>query len=582
MKRGYGSISLTTILVLLAPAVALAAWSSEPVTVQATSDDCPLVAAGSDGSEGAIVVWQQRDPANPTFSRLLARRLLASGDLDPGWPSDGLLVSSQTTAQHDALGVVGDDIGGAYVWWMESDALYVTRVLAGGAIAPGWPARGRMLGALRSTAYRPQVTGDGQGGLWLSWFSGDLLTSAGNVMHVGPANAGAGGWGDEPAQYAMSRPYPTGLQTLAFAFSPAADGGGWIAWGETHVTTSGWQPGTWRLSRLTAIGDFAPGWTNAGVSVGDFHAEFLGEDPYRAASPVAVSHDGTGGAYVQIGHIADGGGTPMIMPVLLRLDAGGAPNPVWPAGGITLGYAPSWSDGGGDAAARLLPEAGGGVFAVHPVSYTHQAGAAVQVERVTPTGAQLPWSGGSGRSLELAGRANGEMLVATYWPTGPLGPYAPNAYIGLDQTLASGAKAPGFFEWHDAPGASWYGDVGVAPASGAGAILVWSQHRERFGVFARRFSATGEITGVPSAGDAGRLRLRFAAGRGVTAGLGAGTGGRIELLDVMGRVLAAVRVPDGAHEVTLRGTERLPAGLYFARHRAASGAIEAGKVAVVR
>jgi hypothetical protein len=130
---------------------------------------------------------------------------------------------------------------------------------------------------------------------------------------------------------------------------------------------------------------------------------------------------------------------------------------------------------------------------------------------------------------------------------------------------------------------TWYGDIGLAPTSGAGAIFAWSQVHERQGVFARRFTRAGEVTGVPPGGPvAGALRLRFAPGRGVIATLGSAAGGRIQLLDVAGRVYGGTDVPAGAREVTLEGTAPLATGIYFTRHRGSSGAIETGRVVVVR
>jgi hypothetical protein len=205
------------------------------------------------------------------------------------------------------------------------------------------------------------------------------------------------------------------------------------------------------------------------------------------------------------------------------------------------------------------------------------------LSRITPAGTRTMWSRVTPDGFECIVPPSGDTYLASYWPNGPYGPYQPYASLQLEQTYASGAEGPGFLEWHDQPVIHWYGDIGLAPTSGAGAILTWSQAYQRQGVFARRFSQAGQVTGVEPGGATARaLRLRFAPGRGVIAALGSVAEGRIQLLDVAGRVCGGADVPAGAREVALEGTASLAPGLYFARHRGADGAIETGRVVVVR
>lgn len=588
MKARHG-LTLIVSASLLAPAVGHAAWSADPVTVHATTDDCPLVAAASDAQDGAIVVWQQDDAANPGVFRLLAQRVLASGDVDASWPATGALVSSATVTR-SALGALGDGSGGAYVWWMEDASLYLTRILSDGTIATGWSARGKSLGSLFSPAFRPLVFADGQGGIWLGWLTGQPLSTMGRIAHLGANGLGAGGWPNVGRAYAVSiQGDEDTLATLAFTYAPIPAGGAWIAWGDAPYDSAGYHAGSWRLLRVTSAGLTSPGWDVAGLPVGVFHGELLvgswpdETPPYFASSPVAVAPDSADGAYLLRSVVAAGGGGVTSTPVLDHLDAAGSPDPSWPAGvepyasGFDLPF-----DSGANCSVRLFPEAAGGVFALRP-SYYSEGYIDVTLDRFTSAGTQSGWARVTPTGFECIVPPSGDTYLADYWPIGRQGPYSPNASLRLEQTYASGATGPGFYEWHDQMWGTWYGDIGLAPTSGAGAIIAWSQVRERFGIFARRFIHAGEVTAVPpGVAPARALRLRFARGRGVIATLGSVTDGRIQLFDVIGRVCGGADVPAGAHEVTLEGTAPLATGLYFARQRGSGGATETGRVVVVR
>jgi hypothetical protein len=323
--------------------------------------------------------------------------------------------------------------------------------------------------------------------------------------------------------------------------------------------------------------------------VRDFHGELLVdvlpyywpcEPPYLAASPVAVAADGAGGAYLLLSDVDGGEATPK----LFHRDSTGSPDPSWPAAGVT----PYQSGGreavdyGADWSLRLFPEVAGGVFALLPCYYS-EGFSEVDLFRFAPAGTYSGWTAAWGDGLESLVPPTGETWFATYFPHGPMSPFSPDAFLHLDQTAASGASGPGFTESHDQAAVAWYGDIGLAPTSNAGAIFAWSQEHERFGIFARRFAPGGQVTAVePAIAPARALRLRFAPGRGVVVTPGRVAGGRVLLYDPAGRVCAGADVAAGEHEVTIEGTAALASGIYFARHRGSDGAIETGRVVVIR
>src|SRR5262249_1207251 len=140
-SRRSGSACIASLGLVALVRMAHAAWGVDPVEVHATTALCPAVTAVGDGHYGAIVAWQENTASG---GLLKAQHLLASGDVDPAWVAPAAL--SDRDATRGALGAVSDGAGGAYVWWMENTALYVTHVTGSGTVATGWPASGRSLG----------------------------------------------------------------------------------------------------------------------------------------------------------------------------------------------------------------------------------------------------------------------------------------------------------------------------------------------------------------------------------------------------------------------------------------------------
>jgi hypothetical protein len=219
-----------------------------------------------------------------------------------------------------------------------------------------------------------------------------------------------------------------------------------------------------------------------------------------------------------------------------------------------------------------------------PAIYDH--GADYSVESLLPSGQSGNASvAGNLPGREFVAKGDGGAFLAGFSPHGPSGPFQPPAYLRLDQSRAW----PGWTVWsesHDQPVLSWYGDIALAPSGDGGAVFVWSQARDRFGLFARRFSATGQVTAVPSAPIPIELaRVRFVAGQGVRVmvSLPADVPGRLELFDLGGRRKATQVLAGGTarKELMIPGTGRLSSGLYFVRLAARDG-FQVARVVVAR
>jgi hypothetical protein len=569
-------------LVLLARPVH-SAWSADPVQVHATTALCPLVAASDDAHFGAIFTWQENTAGGGV---LKAQHLLANGDVDPAWGA-GVDVCTADVAR-TALGSMSDGVGGAYVWWMENAALFLTRVDATGAIAAGWPARGRNLGTMARNRQRPSVAGDGSGGIYVAWVNYTLsppALPAVRAVHLGPANSGKGGW--PTAGRTLGTTFEAVEMANAAAIAAASDGGSWLAFATTTFADTVYLPGDVRIVRLTSAGLPAAGWDGHGVSLMPFRGDLLiyssAWGPEPGMSLAAVANDGGGGAFVVSADMEeDAGGVSTSAPHLLHVASDGSPATGWAPGGISLGasgYAPDQDPGAG-ASLRALADGLGGVFAGTPGFYS-EGTSVLTFGRWSGAGTALPGGIGADQlGLEYASRGDGGMYVASFYPTGPTSIWSPKAFVRAAQS----DPGEGFFEYHDTPVVQWFGDVALAATGDGGAVFGWSQVIERFGIFAVRLGPAGQVTAVPPAPIHGppSMRLRFVPGIGVRALIASVPAGREELSlhDVSGRAVARTTIEQASGgDWVFPGTEGLPSGVYFAR-AVSRGVVLQARVAV--
>ena len=199
---------------------------------------CPLqtsqfiVQGVSDGAGGVVVAWDdnRETPAAPDpwalYGDIFAQRLRPDGTRATGWPVDGLPVCVAPGASWYA-GLSADGTGGAVIAWSNRQAPWtmgVQRVLGSGAVAPGWPANGRTLGADSTSGTHPKVASDGAGGAYLAWESDDTSRRAW-CMHVQGDGTLAPGW-TLPAQRLVSALSGESAVNIA----PTSDGGAVVVW----------------------------------------------------------------------------------------------------------------------------------------------------------------------------------------------------------------------------------------------------------------------------------------------------------------------------------------------------------------
>ncbi len=156
----------------------------------------------TDGSGGAIVAWQ--DSRGVGFD-IYAQHVLASGAVDPVWPPDGTGLCTAPNNQ-TLVEIVADGSGGVTATWQDSRSgtsndVYAQHALASGVVNPAWPTDGAALCQAINDQNSPFLVGDGAGGAIVTWYDSrgtgvDIYASrvytSGGVADV-PASSTAAG-----------------------------------------------------------------------------------------------------------------------------------------------------------------------------------------------------------------------------------------------------------------------------------------------------------------------------------------------------------------------------------------------------
>lgn len=547
-----------------------AAWGPQGSTILSTLDPIREVEACADGEYGTYVVFNQAGV-------LRAMHVLPTGDPDPAWPADGLVVCAvNATRTHTAA--LADGLGGAYVWWMEGLQVFATRITAGAEVAAGWPARGRLIETFLSTHPAPSVVRDAGNGLVLAWARYDLGTI--RIARYSPANAVYAGWPVSGVRTVGSAGQDEGY-ALRWPRVAADDVGGfYLAWGAIALNVAD-GPSLARLRHIDADGWAVDGWPvpDPSLPLGTVDFATLVAAGPLPASPIAVSDDGRGGAFLAVGTISAPSGD-LTPPRVHRREADGSPSPDWPADGAVVLMGGDFSlflEAGPDADFAVYPSGQDDALIGFPLIYA--SGYIETVFNRVPSGDFFVASPVLGR--EVVRTDDGSIVMASAKGMGPLNPYDDPAFLSVRLSGAPAAQL--YWESHPEPAITWFGDAGLTDTRDGGLVFFWSQEHERDGLFAIRFSQGGAVTGVtPGPARFALERVRFVRGQGVRAAVSLvdDAPARLELFDLAGRRIASDDVA-GSREHTLAGTRGIPSGLYFARLVSRDRAMSA-KVLVTR
>ncbi|MBI1799993.1 MAG: hypothetical protein HYR73_09970 [Candidatus Eisenbacteria bacterium] len=160
------------LFVLLWPRPSHAVWPHDPAVnlplcTQPNDQGYPSIA--SDGSGGAIIAWMD---ARASSVDIYALRVLASGAIAPGWTAGGVVVCNDASNQFYPV-VCPDGAGGAFIAWEDlrgsASDVYASRMTAAGTLAPGWPASGQPVSNSSNAKMPPVIRSDMKGGAIVEW-----------------------------------------------------------------------------------------------------------------------------------------------------------------------------------------------------------------------------------------------------------------------------------------------------------------------------------------------------------------------------------------------------------------------------
>jgi len=178
-------------------------WASNGVACPAAgfAQSDPTVAPDLEG--GAIVTWD--DARSGTSGDVWASHVLNIGSLDPAWTTNGVSIAATTNGEGFPI-ALSDGYGGALIEWQYGTSgggtgARAQRVQEDGTIAAGWPAGGFTLSSVES-CLQQAVIADGGGGAIVAWqdkragANGDIyvqrVDGTGVPVAAGPAPLPAG------------------------------------------------------------------------------------------------------------------------------------------------------------------------------------------------------------------------------------------------------------------------------------------------------------------------------------------------------------------------------------------------------
>ncbi len=145
------------------------AWYTDGVTVCATAYESRDPEIAPDGSEGAIIAWQD-ERTGWLNDDIYAQRVYSDGTA--AWAADGVGLCTATGGQEYPQ-LTTDGAGGAIVAWTDgrsgtSNDIYAQRVYSDGT--PAWTANGVGICTAAYSQGSAQLTEDGAGGAIVAWY----------------------------------------------------------------------------------------------------------------------------------------------------------------------------------------------------------------------------------------------------------------------------------------------------------------------------------------------------------------------------------------------------------------------------
>ena len=478
----FRSVLPAVALALVAvPAAAQWAPSGVHLCQSGCTGDLPHIAG--DGAGGAFVAWRDYSNRAATDADVYLQRITATGAIAPGWPPGGLPVSVERGYQAPS-GIQLDGQDGVLIVWPDfrnggtggtSQDIYAQRTLIDGSIAPGWPVNGAPVS--RAPGYQdfPLIVPDGVGGAYMAWDDErDYPTRNTDVyaQHLTANGTVAAGWPENGLPVCTD---PAGQ--FPWGMIPDDDGGVVVVWADARNGIF-----TTYAQRLRADGTIAPGWVENGVLVvnqvarGGAVADHAGGFYAGAASLDPVYYDDAE-YYVQ------------------RFTFAGTRASGWPAGGLRVCAASGVRTG-----LQMTEDGLGGTLLVWQDERLLFGGGEIYAAGVLPEAALAPgWTADGVLVSDPAGP--GFEYDPDIAPDGAGGAYvvwrgeSSAGFLAFVQHLtARGAVASGWpaYGVRLSPTEGQF-DTRIASDGEGGAIVAWKEQQTRRGIWAQRFVMDGIV-----------------------------------------------------------------------------------------
>ncbi len=373
MRRTFAALAYVVACSSASALHADAGWVPGGVQLLSTNRVLAPVEACSDGDRGTFVAWHEQSGgyAGP----LRAQHLLPTGDVDPAWPAAGVVVCD-SVIERQSLGLLPDQLGGFYAWWVEGTlpygtlTLFVTRIDSEGVVAPGWPARGRALGSLWRWSPLPSVIEDGSGGVYAVWVATGVMPDLMHVsgIHLGAANTSAGGWPDSVTSLVPAGARQTWESWPQLAL--AGDGGIYLAWASWNIDSAyANMAADFLVQRFSPAGAASPEWPTGGMVLAQTAWQPLPFDwDLTERSLFGIAPDGRGGMFalsVELSPDLESG-----YSLLRRYRSDSAPALDWPAGGVEAADMYWIADIGASGSFRVFSDGLDGAIVGNQQNYT--------------------------------------------------------------------------------------------------------------------------------------------------------------------------------------------------------------------
>ncbi|MCC6349840.1 MAG: T9SS type A sorting domain-containing protein [Candidatus Eisenbacteria bacterium] len=174
-RRALAIVGVILICAALRPSPVAAAWPTSAnvnlaLCTAANNQTSPGVV--SDDVGGAYFAWVDQRSSS-TGADIYVSHVLASGVIAPGIPAGGLAICTALGTQFNCR-IVGDGLGGAYVSWQDNRSgnadVYLSHIVAPGQVDPGWPQNGLAVCTAANGQYIPEIAADGAGGVFVTWY----------------------------------------------------------------------------------------------------------------------------------------------------------------------------------------------------------------------------------------------------------------------------------------------------------------------------------------------------------------------------------------------------------------------------